>query len=298
MNIDKYLPKSIKRLHGTDRAIALALTGAAIAAGSVFLLRRAQGGVRVSGAFMDLTDKLGISKEMDVQSAQQYLNHISNAGLTASGNLDDATQEAIKKFQRGNGIDETGQLDDETRAALAYMAAATSKNKNVRQMASVSPYLVAPAVTYSPYDMNAAAAKPATPVTYTTDPAMTAAAQPTQGYFTQMVAQSPQLGAPFTKTLKMSIKGAQRALNDLQNAALHLTGKLDHSTIAALQNFQSEQGLPATGHLNAETANALLYLAGTQFPDRAAAYHRTPGTRHVAGIQSTTMYDPRFHYSY
>lgn len=309
MKLERYLPKSYKKLHGTDRAVALALTGVAIAAGATFLLRRVQGakqspGSRVSGAYTEIATKLGmaVGTDLNVTTAQRYLNQIANAALEETGTLDNATMDAIRSFQRGNGIPETGTIDEETGNALQYMAAATSKNPQMKHMANVSPYLVAPPVTYTPSPMPqpvtyAPASMPSIAQPQTNAPTTTPAASQ-KNYFTQLVAQNPQLGPPFSKTIKMSIKGAQRALNDLTGASLPLTGKLDHATTAALQNFQNEQGQRATGHLDAETANALLYLAGTQNPDHAASYHRLPHAAVVTGVQSTNLYDPRFTYSY
>ncbi len=288
MKLNQLLPKSLRNLRGTDKTVVTVLGGLAIGATALYLLDRSKDGPkspgsRVAGAFTDLAKSLGmdIGTDMDVKTAQKYLNQVNHAGLDVDGKLGPLTATALKAFQAGNNIEQTGRLDEETANALQYFAAATSKNPKLQQLANVP-------VTYTPTSTPA-------PVTYTP---MTA-----PGYFAQMVATNPALGAPFTRSIKMSIKGAQRALNDLTNASLPMTGHLDHATTAALQNFQGEQNLPMTGHIDSETANALLYLAGQARPQRIAAYRRapTPGgpyMPHATGAQSTNLYDPRFVYGY
>lgn len=103
----------------------------------------------VRGVWTDLATKQGIAAgtDLSVQEIQAYLNGINNQvpasqgghGLNVDGILGPRTIRALKRFQAGNGLPQTGSLDDETGNALSYFAAATSKSGAVKKLAAVAP---------------------------------------------------------------------------------------------------------------------------------------------------------------
>lgn len=249
MNI---IPKSFQHLSRKEKITTVLLGGAAV--GSVMLLldhfasetpRAYANRYAVRGTWTDMAGKLGITigADLDIKTAQRYLNQIQNAGLAENGVLDTATSRAIRKFQDGNGIEQSGVIDEETGNALQYFAAATSKSPALQKA-----------------------------VTLTT-PAASAPAP-----WANAVAADGRMGPPFTDALPMSVKGAQRALNDLMHFALPLTGIIDQAAQGALATFQAQNGLPATGQLDAETSNALLYLATAAKAAAVPPRHRAPAT--------------------
>ncbi len=240
--------------------VEVTLGGVAVAAWAYYFLSKSKRSpqapasrISVQGVWTDLATKLNIAigSGLDTQTAQRYLNTIAKAGLKEDGILGPATQKALRNFQAGNGLPQTGVVDEETGNALQYMAAATSKNPQLQKMATV------PTGTFGPWY--------------------------------QRVSQVPKLGAPFSDNVKMSAKGAQRALNDLMHVGLPMTGVLDFPTVTQVRIFQAWQGMPATGQLDSETANALLYLASSSNPAYAAVtYALSPMPQAIPQPQAVT----------
>lgn len=126
-----------------------------------------------------------------------------------TGKLDDATRAAIKKYQPENGLKATGTLN---RATLEKMGIVlTDKQKEI----PVSPNSFATADTKS------------------TDPA-----KPKRIIF---------------RATKEQIMEAQKMLKTNNFYAGEATGKLDPDTRAGLKKYQSANGLTATGTLNQAT---------------------------------------------
>lgn len=255
MKYPSFVPKSFRRLSPNEKATTLALGGIAIGSMIYFFTRKAATSpkapasrISVQGVWTDLATKLGmpIGDGMDTKTAQHYLNVISHAKLAEDGVLGSATQAALRKFQQGNGLPQSGVIDEETGNALQYLSAASSKNPLVQKQATATSATIQSLG---------------------------------KGYWHDLVAQLPKLGAPFTDTVKMSTKGAKRALNDIMHAGLPLDSVLDSHTLAQIRNFQGEQGLPVTGRLDPETSNALLYTASFVNPSmrsKAVSYTPTP----------------------
>jgi peptidoglycan hydrolase-like protein with peptidoglycan-binding domain len=293
MRIQNLMPKAFRRMKPNEKLVTVAL-GAVATAGVVYFFNRKAvatpmapaSRISVQGVWTDLATKLGmpIGADMDVKTAQRYLNQVGHAGLAEDGILGKATKAALLRFQKSNGLPESGIIDEETGNALQYLTAASSKNVLIQKQATATPALIS------------------------------SLKAPAGGYWHDRAAASPGLGKPFTESVKMSIKGAQRALNDITHSNLVLTGQLDQGTVAALTNFQAEQGLPATGQLDPETSNALMVIAATVNPtmkQKPVAYspypmpqqpvtyspYPMPPLSAVSG-QSTLMYDPRDQYGF
>lgn len=115
------------------------------------------GAFQTSGFYSRLASSLGFDyHEISIADLQGYLNHLTNGHLVVDGILGSHTQAAIADFQSHNGIGVTGFPDPETKAAILYLAAATSNNPRVKEMAVVLPSDLGRAerpVTYSPYAM-------------------------------------------------------------------------------------------------------------------------------------------------
>ncbi len=269
MNIKSIVPREFQRLSRRDKIVTVVL--AAGATGGLLLLldrfhrstpRAPAYRYSTRGAWSDLATKLGITigSSLDVKTAQHYLNQIAGANLKEDGILGSATMRALRNFQAHNGIEQSGVIDDETGNALQYLAAATSKNPAVQKMATLAP-----------------------------------SAPSGSRVWADAVAKDPRLGAPFDEVVQMSVKGAQRALNDLLHVGLPLSGTIDTATSNALQSFQAMQALPVTGQLDSETSNALLYLA-TAAATARTVYRQVPAPTAHVGLQSTTMYDAKNYY--
>jgi peptidoglycan hydrolase-like protein with peptidoglycan-binding domain len=237
------IPKSFQRLSHKEKVTTVVL--GAVAVGGVLLMLdkfarsqpRAYANLySVRGTWTDMASKLGITigADLDVKTAQKYLNQIQNAGLDVNGVLDSATSDAIRKFQNGNGISPSGVIDEETGNALQYFYAATSKSPALQNVVTLPDGTTAATTTTT-----IALPKP----------------------WADAVTKDGRMGPAFTDLLPMSIKGAQKALNDIFGLAMPLTGLIDSAAQGAIKTFQAQQGLPVTGQLDSETSNALLYMA-------------------------------------
>jgi peptidoglycan hydrolase-like protein with peptidoglycan-binding domain len=103
--------------------------------------------------------------DLDVRTAQIYLNRITGSRLREDGILGPKTAAALRSFQTHNGIYPSGKIDVETSGALEYLFFAVSPKPELKAAAAMSPTSIArletPPVTYTPYPMPAAP-----PVTY------------------------------------------------------------------------------------------------------------------------------------
>ena len=228
MNI---LPKSFRRLSPQHKLVATALGGAAALAVAfyVFDTKKRNGTVSVQGFFADLAKNLGLSPgAMDVRTAQRYLNFVSGTHLALDGILGPQTKAALMAFQRGNGLPQTGAIDQETASALQYFAAATSSNPALKKLAVALPSDL-PQVTYAPHYM-------------------------------------PHTAPPPTPTAR------QIAM-----------AKSDPTTPVPL------------GHGWMLVGECACFQDDTDCISRCAS---SPGSPYMTGVQSTSMYDARFHYGF
>lgn len=135
----------------------------------------ASGGYMTAGVWSDLAKITGeqssppwipAGTDLDVRTAQVYLNRITGSRLRVDGILGPKTAAALRSFQTHNGIYPSGRIDAETSGALEYLYFAVSPRPEFKGAAAMSPAsiarLEAPPVTYAPYPMPAAPP----PVTY------------------------------------------------------------------------------------------------------------------------------------
>lgn len=131
----------------------LTLSALGVAAYCVYTKRSPLSLFGVRGVWTDLANKQGIAAgtDLSVQEIQAYLNGINNqtppaqggSGLSVDGIRGPKTIAALKRFQAGQGLAQTGSLDEETGNALSYFAAATSKSGSVKKLAAVAPSTIA-----------------------------------------------------------------------------------------------------------------------------------------------------------
>lgn len=117
-----------------------------------------------SGVWADLAAQTGRQSDppwlpsgmdLDVKTAQLYLNRVAGARLRVDGILGPKTAAALRHFQSHNGIFPSGTMDAETSGALEYLYFASSPNPKLKEAAAMSPESIARlgSVTYTPYPM-------------------------------------------------------------------------------------------------------------------------------------------------
>lgn len=143
----------------------------------------------------------------------------------ATGSYNDETRAAIKKFQKENGLKETGTLN---RATLEKMGIELTDSQKTIPVSEGSY-----AAAEEPIAAKAQASGPS------------AATEPKPKKATVFRATSDQ------------IKEAQRALKSKSMYAGDETGKLDDATRAGLKKYQEANSLKATGTLNQATLESM-----------------------------------------
>lgn len=143
----------------------------------------------------------------------------------ATGSYNDETRAAIKKFQKENGLKETGTLN---RATLEKMGIELTDSQKAIPVSEGS---------------YAAAEEPKASKLQSSGPS--ASAEP-----------KPKKPAVFRATSDQ-IKEAQRTLKSKSMYAGEETGKLDDATRAGLKKYQEANSLKVTGTLNQATLEAL-----------------------------------------
>lgn len=176
-----------------------------------------------------------------VARAQQQLKDGGFYYGEITGEKNTETAAAIRRFQIRNGLQITGELNEETLKALASAPAATP-NKSITTTAPVAP--------------SAGQDRQAAPPVYSARPAPTNA-----GYF----ARTPYEGAPPEVQEDVIV----RAQNKLAQRDLY-RGTIDGVPSSAfefsLRAYQSRVGLHATGRLDLETLAVLELLPGANRP--------------------------------
>jgi peptidoglycan hydrolase-like protein with peptidoglycan-binding domain/stage V sporulation protein SpoVS len=123
-------------------------------------------GYMTAGVWADLAAQTGRQSrppwipsgiDLDVKTAQLYLNRLTGSHLAVDGILGPKTSAALRSFQAHNGIAPSGTIDAETSGALEYLFFAASPNPKLKAAAAMSPESIAKLgpgpVTYAPYPM-------------------------------------------------------------------------------------------------------------------------------------------------
>lgn len=178
-----------------------------------------------------------------ITQVQTMLKSKSMFGGEATGKLDDATRTAIKTFQNGNGLKETGTLN---RATLEKMGIElTDKQK----LMPVSPKSYASADST---EKSAASVKNPASVTPKSDSSSSADAKPKKVIF---------------RATKDQIMEAQKILKTKSMYSGVETGKLDDATREGLKKFQEANDVKVTGTLNQVTLEKM----GIELTDKQKA---------------------------
>ena len=142
----------------------------------------------------------------------------------ATGSLSDETREAVKSFQKDNGLKETGTLN---RATLEKMGVELTETQKAIPVSSGSK---------------------ATPTKDSKPPKSTTTSTSS--------GEGPKRPAPFRADAGQ-IRAAQKVLKDGKMYAADETGKLDEATRGGLKKYQETNGLKVTGALNAATLDKM-----------------------------------------
>lgn len=215
-----------------------------------------------------------------VQSALKDEGHFTG---TASGKLDDETKNAIRKFQRAQGIPETGNLDAATARRLGVEldeqvmpqsgteSEVENETQNQTDIDTQSEDVRPETEQQSGIDdVNEDATSPVTGGATTIDETEATSGQTGTGGAPMGGVEShendpgvvdpseiePQAGAQTTYD-KKTIKKVEKALKDRQIFAGEPDGVLDQETTDAIRQFQQQNGLTVTGSLDEQTLQAL-----------------------------------------
>lgn len=163
----------------------------------------------------------------------------------ASGTYNDPTREAIKSFQKDNGLKDSGTLN---RATLEKFGVELIDSQKLIPVSSGS---------FASRD--ASTEKPASPTTKAGSGTPTA------------TSNKPKKPAPFRATAEQ-IKAAQKMMKDKSMYTGDETGKLDDATREGLKKFQQGSGIKVTGTLNPLTLEKMgIELTDKQKADASAA---------------------------
>jgi peptidoglycan hydrolase-like protein with peptidoglycan-binding domain len=183
-----------------------------------------------------------------------------------TGKKDADTTAAVRRYQIRNGLQITGELNDETLNSIR------SSQKNTTQTARVAPARTPLPQTEAPES----ATDPAPPVTARNRPAIQPAQPPIDGSDqpnmgrpilsgSSLLAGTPYQTAPVEVQRKV-IADAQRILARRGLFREEIDGAYGPALEFSLRAYQSRVGLPATGRLDLETLAALELLPGPQAP--------------------------------
>jgi peptidoglycan hydrolase-like protein with peptidoglycan-binding domain len=190
-----------------------------------------------------------VRADQTVRSLQQTLKDRGFYYGTVTGEKSAETTAAIRRYQIRNGLQVSGEINDETLRSL---------NSSSNSMATASrskPKSAATQLNGTPSDTSSALSQSSLPPTVS---------QPDRGLETNpSYAASFYQAAPVPINRRM-IAGAQYALMSRGYYRGRVDGKYGSQTAFAVHAFQSRAGLPPTGRLDMQTLNAL-ELSDTDF---------------------------------
>ncbi len=192
----------------------------------------------------------------EVRAAQKALQSAGYYGGELSGELNDDTRGALRRFQIRAQLEPSGNLTPETEAALQRETGIP-----VGSAAAVAPATPAPA-TPAPV-APAAPAAPAAPVTVLPPAAPSAPLPPppdaVDPRYAALFAHSPFENTP-VEVQSETIRKAQVLLSEKRLYLGRVNGRPSQELEAALYRYQAKAGLPKTGRLDIDTLAALRLL--------------------------------------
>ena len=204
-----------------------------------------------------------------VAKAQQALKDQGFYYGEVTGQKNTATSDAIRRYQIRNGLQITGELNDETLRSLQNSASASPSPSDRAPVASV------PAPDADTSDLRDGSARPGAgtrppPVQPFTEPP--AEGQPDVSNGDAML--PPRSGLLAGTPYESAPPGVQRkVIVDAQRRLAHrglfknqIDGSYGPALEFSLRAYQARVGLPTTGRLDLETLAALQLLPGAQMP--------------------------------
>jgi peptidoglycan hydrolase-like protein with peptidoglycan-binding domain len=156
-----------------------------------------------------------------IEKVQTMLKEKKLYSGEADGKYNDDTSTGIKKFQKDNGLKETGRLNVETLDKMGIDATKSQKGMSISETSDAK----------------------------STD---SKSAAKTEGPSAKTTPEGPKRPAPFRANADQ-IKTVQKMLKDGKMYAGDETGKLDDPTRDGLKKYQEANSLKVTGTLNAAT---------------------------------------------
>lgn len=212
------------------------------------------------------TLRLG-SRGPDVYQLETWLNALGyNVGLVGD-NYSSLTKQAVEQFQRDHGLPVTGQADAATASAIenAYQQSRVPANTPASGNGSGSPGDNAGSPTPSPPPQPPAPPAPP-PAEVNPSPPTTPGTSPAPGPALY------RLGSKGTGVLEI-----ERLLNSLGYNVGMVGDQYSSLTRDAVKAFQTDQGLPVTGEIDARTLETLRRAASS--PATGTPPAGSPGTQ-------------------
>lgn len=170
--------------------------------------------------------------KISVRTLQKTLNEANDSNLAIDGKFDSGTESELKNFQRSHGITETGKLDLKTAEALARVIGAEDGED----------------VGYSPVTRSSSVRFKDVVLLLKESPSYVIG----EGCGACSEGGSEQLEKD-----RAIVSALQRALNDVNGAALIVDGNFNDVTKEQVQLFQRRHRLSETGVLDLKTAETI-----------------------------------------
>ncbi len=201
-----------------------------------------------------------------VREVQSKLNERGIARLGVDGQMGPRTQEAVRKFQRSQRLEPTGQLNRQTLIALGLQrpdgsAAAPEPRYSAAIVRRVQQTLAQRGFKADPADgqMHAATQQALRQFQKSENLEDTGRLNDRTLAALGIEPESASSGAPRPAIAQTSpsVRDVQHRLNQLGYNAGSEDGVMGPATRTALMSFQRAEGLPATGRVNRATVDAL-----------------------------------------
>lgn len=237
--------------------------------------------------------------EPAIRSVQQSLKDQGFYYGTVTGNKDADTTAAIRRYQIRNGLQITGELNNETRKSLGLKGAAPAVIATPAPRPTVSPSRTATPNVPRRDDLRPLQKAPSNadeefqaqpPAPDTSTPFAMGRPRP-DGLTSSLFARTPYETAPAEMQRRVLV-GAQSLLARQGLYRGSLDGVYGSGMQFALRAYQSRFDIPATGRLDSETLGALGLLPGQQAPGVTAPRRRVLRRPSFAAPGGERIYTP------